>query len=55
MCEIMEEYGNERETKAKAEDVVGMLKEKLPVDMIARITKLTVEQITEIGKKNSLI
>lgn len=55
MCEIMEEYGNERETKAKAEDVVGMLKEKLPVDMIARITKLTAEQITEIGKKNSLI
>ena len=45
----------EGEAKGKAEAVVGMLQEKLSVDMIARITKLTVEQITEIGKKNALI
>ena len=37
------------------EAAIDMLKEKLPVDMISRVTKLTVEQITEIGKKNALL
>lgn len=37
------------------EAAINMLKEKLPVDMISRVTKLTVEQITEIGKKNALL
>ena len=37
------------------EVAIDMLKEKLPVDMISRVTKLTVEQITEIGKKNALL
>ena len=59
MCEIMEEYGKQKEAegvaKTKTETVVGMLQEKLSIDMIARITKLTIEQITEIGKKNALL
>ena len=37
------------------EAAIDMLKEKLPVDMISRVTKLTVQQITEIGKKNALL
>ena len=37
------------------ETVIGMLKEKLSVDMISRVTKLSVEQVKEIGKKNALI
>ena len=37
------------------ENVIGMLKEKISVEMIARITNLTVEQVKEIGKKNALI
>ncbi|KHM52518.1 hypothetical protein NZ47_04345 [Anaerovibrio lipolyticus] len=39
----------------KVETAIGMLKENLSVDMIARVTKLTVEQVVEIGKKNALI
>lgn len=50
MCEVIERNRME----AKAELIIGMLKENLPIDMIARITKLTAEQITEIGKKNKM-
>ena len=41
--------------EGKVETVIGMLKEKLSIEMISRITKLTVEQITEIGKMNALL
>ncbi|ORT99277.1 hypothetical protein D081_2006 [Anaerovibrio sp. JC8] len=51
MSEIIER----NRAEAKAEVVVEMLKEKLSIDMIARVTKLTVEQITEIGKKDALV
>ena len=50
------EIGREEgRTEGKVEAVIGMLKEKLSVEMISRITKLTVEQITEIGKMNALL
>ena len=45
----------EGKVEGKVEVAIDMLKEKLPVDMISRVTKLTVEQITEIGKKNALL
>ena len=41
--------------EAKIEVAIEMLKEKMSVETIARLTKLTVEQLTEIGKKNALI
>ena len=41
--------------EGKIETVIGMLKEKLSIEMISRITKLTVEQINEIGKMNALL
>ena len=56
----MEEKGKIKGREEGREEVINeaaidMLKEKLPVDMISRVTKLTVEQITEIGKKNALL
>ena len=52
----MEEKGRiEGREEVITEAAIDMLKEKLPVDMISRVTKLTVEQITEIGKKNALL
>ena len=58
--EIGREEGREKgreegRAEGKVETVIGMLKEKLSIEMIARITKLTVEQITEIGKMNALL
>ena len=41
--------------KTKAEVVIQMLRKKLSLEMIAKYTKLTIEQITEIGKAHSLI
>lgn len=41
--------------EAKAEVVIQMLQEKLSLEMIARLTKLTVEQIKEIGQANALL
>lgn len=55
MCEVMERYRAEGVTEGLTEAAIGMLKEKLSVELIARVTKLTVEQVIEIGKKNSLI
>ena len=54
--EIGRKEGREEgRTEGKVEAVIGMLKEKLSVEIISRITKLTVEQITEIGKMNALL
>ena len=52
----MEEKGRiEGREEVITEAAIDMLKKKLPVDMISRVTKLTVEQITEIGNKNALL
>ncbi|WP_407399038.1 Rpn family recombination-promoting nuclease/putative transposase [Anaerovibrio sp.] len=59
MCEVIERYKAEGiaegVAKGKAEVALEMLKEKMSVDMVARFTMLTVEQVKEIGKKNALI
>ena len=59
MCEVIERYRAEGMAegmaKGKAEVAIELLKEKLSIEMIARATKLTVEQVKEIGKKNALI
>ena len=41
--------------KKSVEVAIELLKEKFLIEMIARVTKLTVEQVKEIGKKNALI
>ena len=63
MCRAWENSMEQAKSEGKAEGIeqmanetaIGMLKENLSVDMIARVTKLTVEQVVEIGKKNALI
>ena len=41
--------------KAKAEVVVQMLHEKLSLEMIAKFTKLSLEEITAIGMSHGLL
>ena len=35
--------------------VLGMLKEKLPLEMISRVSEMSVEKIREIGRMHSLL
>ena len=53
-CGIEKGIARGREQMAN-ETAIEMLKGKMSVDMIARFTKLTVEQVKEIGKKNALV
>ena len=55
MSEVIERNRAEGRAEGRAEVAIELLKEKLSIEMIARATKLTVEQVKEIGKKNALI
>ena len=46
------EEGREEE---KSAFILGMLKEKLPLETIARVSKLSVERIQELGRMHSLL
>lgn len=50
--EISNEEAREDERQA---NVIGMIREGLGLDIIARVTRLTVEQVTSIGKKAALL
>ena len=39
----------------QASFIMGMLKEKLPLETIARVSKLSVERIQELGRMHSLL
>ncbi|MBR2142361.1 hypothetical protein [Anaerovibrio sp.] len=54
MCEVIEKNRAEARADGMVEVAIEMLKEKMSIEMIARFTKLTVEQVKEIGKKNAL-
>ena len=54
MSEIIERNRAEAKAEVIIEVAIELLKEKMPEEMIARVTKLTVEQVKEIGKKNAL-
>ena len=41
--------------KTKTDMIINMLKEKVSIDVIAKVAKLTAEQITDIGKKAALL
>ena len=45
----------EGKAEAKAEIVLGMLEDNWSLELIAKYTKLTVEQIIEIGRAHELI
>lgn len=49
MCKAMEELYMEGRAEGKVEMVIEMLKNGLAIDMIAKISKLTVENIKEIA------
>lgn len=44
----------EGKSEAKAEIVLGMLEDNWSLELIAKYTKLTIEQIKEIGRAHSL-
>ena len=45
----------EGKAEAKAEIVLGMLEDNWSLELISKYTKLTVEQITKIGRPHRLI
>ena len=50
--EAVREEVREAETSAF---ILGMLKEKLPLETIARVSKMSVERIQELGRMHSLL
>ena len=59
MCKEVEKYAANKVAEAKMgekiENVIGMIKEGLGIDLIARVSRLTVDQVTAIGKQASLL
>ena len=45
----------EGKEEGKLEVIIGMLHEKLSVEMVARISNMTVEQVIQIGKEHALL
>ena len=41
--------------RGKTAVVLGMLKEKLPLEMIARVSDISLDKIREIGRLHSLL
>ena len=48
-------YWREGKNEGMLEAIIGMLREKLSVEMIARITNMSVEQVIQIGKEHALL
>lgn len=48
-------YRKEGRAEVKAEVALGMLEDNWSLELISKYTKLTVEQITEIGRTHRLI
>ena len=48
-------YWREGKVEGRLEAIIGMLREKLSVEMIARITNMSVEQVIKIGKEHALL
>ena len=46
---------NEGIQQERKNNILGMLREKIPMETIARITKVSVEQIRELGKLNGVL
>ena len=51
----MEKGRNEGIRQERESNILGMLREKIPMETIARITKMSVEQIKEIGKLHGVL
>ena len=71
MCEAMEKLARDfagelaKEAEARGMErgmergktavILGMLKEKLPLEMIARVSDISMDKIREIGRMHSLL
>lgn len=63
MCEAMEMLTDEAEMRGmergmeqgKTAVILGMLKEKLPLEMIAKVSDISMDKIREIGKMHHLL
>ena len=63
MCNLSEgvyrdgvEYGLEQgREQGRMETVLALLREKMSLDLIARVTKLSAEKIQEIGRLNGIL
>ena len=59
MCTLGESIARENLEKGiqkeRESNILGMLREKIPMETIARITKVSVEQIRELGKLNGVL
>lgn len=55
MCKEVEKYAEKKAIEAKTEDVIEMLKDNLSLEKISQYTRLTIEQITAIGKQAALL
>lgn len=55
MCEIIEKYKAEGREEERYEIITNMLRNGMNIDMVARIVKMTAEQVMAIGKKVAVL
>ena len=53
--DLEEAVREEVREEEKSAFILGMLKEKLPLETIARVSKMSVERIQELGRMHSLL
>ena len=59
MCEIIEKYKAEGREEGREEEryeiITNMLRNGMNIDMVAKIVKMTAEQVMAIGKKAAVL
>lgn len=55
MCDVLDRVEARGMEKTRKEMILNMLKENISVDIIARVAKLTADQVIAIGKKAAVL
>ena len=55
MCDVLDKVEARGMEKTRKEMILNMLKENISVDTIARVAKLTSDQVIAIGKKAAVL
>ena len=55
MCDVLDRVEARGMEKIRKEMILNMLKENISVDIIARVAKLTADQVIAIGKKAAVL
>lgn len=55
MCDVLDRVEARGMEKTRTEMILNMLKENISVDIIARVAKLTADQVIAIGKKAAVL